>query len=483
MIEHVTIHVEDLDEARGFYEALLAPLGYEVTRRVSDHDDGPRIAFGRDRRAQLWLVEESMAHEGLVIALTADDEAAVDAFRSAAEDAGADDVSEAETDHAGKYAASAKDANGNRIVAVAGGAGRGMIDHVQLVVSDFGRTLRFYEQLLEPLEVSLVARELDHEDGPRVAFGQGGEPSLWLTEEGDPQSSVAIGFSAANKRQVDEFYVNAKDAGGRKIQAAGVRDEVGPDYYVAGASDPDNNRIEAVHDGEHGLAPVAAVKTGGDKLAEAAALQRWEAERAQAKAAEMAEAEARSGRGFASLSTTPVTMAAMPKKAAPKAEEADEEEEDLLAGLGDDAEGDADDLDLAALGLDDDEGEKAASGDDGEIDWAALGLDDDETSTDKAETTAGDDDEIDWAALGLDDDDSSTEKAETAAGDDDEIDWAALGLDDDDAETSASSDDEELDLSALGLDDEEEEAPKPAAKPAKKEISKSAMGMDFGGKL
>ncbi|SCB60730.1 Catechol 2,3-dioxygenase [Rhizobium aethiopicum] len=83
MFDHISIGVKDLDRARHFYDAALAPLGYQ---RLSN--SGGVIGYGPER-VGLWVMQ--VAHpvvadlqSGLHFCFVATSEAAVDGFYAAA---------------------------------------------------------------------------------------------------------------------------------------------------------------------------------------------------------------------------------------------------------------------------------------------------------------------------------------------------------------------------------------------------------------
>ena len=86
MIDHVSLPVRDLEAARGFYAATLAPLGYAllVTRPHT-------LGFGKTY-PEVWLnlrpSHVPVANGGTHLALRARSEAAVRAFHAAALAAG-----------------------------------------------------------------------------------------------------------------------------------------------------------------------------------------------------------------------------------------------------------------------------------------------------------------------------------------------------------------------------------------------------------
>ncbi|ABC90071.1 probable lactoylglutathione lyase protein [Rhizobium etli CFN 42] len=93
MFDHISIGVKDLERARRFYDAALAPLGYE---RLSNSDG--MIGYGPEQ-VGLWVMQ--VAHpvvadmqSGLHFCFVAPNEAAVDAFYAAAIASGGTDNGE-----------------------------------------------------------------------------------------------------------------------------------------------------------------------------------------------------------------------------------------------------------------------------------------------------------------------------------------------------------------------------------------------------
>ena len=93
MFDHISIGVKDLERARRFYDAALAPLGYE---RLSNSDG--MIGYGSEQ-VGLWVMQ--VAHpvvadmrSGLHFCFVAPNEAAVDAFFAAAIESGGTDNGE-----------------------------------------------------------------------------------------------------------------------------------------------------------------------------------------------------------------------------------------------------------------------------------------------------------------------------------------------------------------------------------------------------
>jgi catechol 2,3-dioxygenase-like lactoylglutathione lyase family enzyme len=88
VLDHMGFAVKDYDRSKGFYEQVLAPLGFTVIK------DFPSAAagFGKDGHASFWIEAEGRPVQGrLHIAFAAENRSAVDAFHAAALAAGAAD--------------------------------------------------------------------------------------------------------------------------------------------------------------------------------------------------------------------------------------------------------------------------------------------------------------------------------------------------------------------------------------------------------
>src|SRR4051794_15238276 len=86
MLDHLALGVSDLAASRAFYEAALAPLGYEVVMASED-----RVAFGPTARPIFFLNRREPIVSGAHVAFAARDRDAVEAFHNAALAAGASD--------------------------------------------------------------------------------------------------------------------------------------------------------------------------------------------------------------------------------------------------------------------------------------------------------------------------------------------------------------------------------------------------------
>jgi len=116
MIDHITVNVDDLQEAKNFYQSALAPLGYSLQMEFEG-----AIGFGSgEGMPDFWLgarEERGACH----VAFTAEDRATVDRFHEAAVAAGGNDNGAPGVRphyHETYYAAFVHDADGNNIEAV-----------------------------------------------------------------------------------------------------------------------------------------------------------------------------------------------------------------------------------------------------------------------------------------------------------------------------------------------------------------------------
>lgn len=119
-----------------------------------------------------------------------------------------------------------------------------LIDHIQIVVSDFQKSKKFYQSVFEALH---------------IPTGGEGEDFIWFDELfiSSKDSKAAdhkltgrnhLAFQARDEEMVKKFYRVALDAGGKDNGAPGLR-PYHPGYFAAFVLDPDGNNIEAVFHG------------------------------------------------------------------------------------------------------------------------------------------------------------------------------------------------------------------------------------------
>ena len=124
-----------------------------------------------------------------------------------------------------------------------------MIDHVGIVVSDYGTSKAFYLRALAPLGMSLVmeaAADQTESGKPSGGFGPPRRPLFWISASDRPAASTHVAFVADSRAQVDAFHATALSAGARDNGAPGLRPHYHPNYYGAFVLDPDGHNIEAV---------------------------------------------------------------------------------------------------------------------------------------------------------------------------------------------------------------------------------------------
>jgi catechol 2,3-dioxygenase-like lactoylglutathione lyase family enzyme len=117
MLDHVGIRVRDFAQAKAFYAATLAPLGYRIIMEFGEQAAG---LGGSDGKPDFWI-GPGTANGPIHLAFVAADRRSVDAFYQAAIKAGAKDNGKpgvrAEY-HPTYYGAFVLDADGNNVEAV-----------------------------------------------------------------------------------------------------------------------------------------------------------------------------------------------------------------------------------------------------------------------------------------------------------------------------------------------------------------------------
>jgi len=96
MLDHISLPVSDFRRARAFYDAALAPLGYERAMEF-EHGGHGGVGYGAQGKPTFWVgapLENAppvTPQPGFHVAFVARDRAAVDAFYGAALAAGGAD--------------------------------------------------------------------------------------------------------------------------------------------------------------------------------------------------------------------------------------------------------------------------------------------------------------------------------------------------------------------------------------------------------
>lgn len=119
MLDHVSINCSDLDAAKAFYDAVLAPLGYGRVMDIGEHGCG----YGRDDMPEFWVgtFPGIGPNREVHLAFQAADAAAVRAFYDAAIGRGAESLHAPRLwpeYHEGYFGAFVRDLDGNNVEAV-----------------------------------------------------------------------------------------------------------------------------------------------------------------------------------------------------------------------------------------------------------------------------------------------------------------------------------------------------------------------------
>lgn len=120
-----------------------------------------------------------------------------------------------------------------------------LIDHVQLVVKDLAASRKFYEAILDILDIPIEDTEHDFFWADELVVSSAGSEAA----QGKLTGRVHLAFQARDREMVDAIHRAALEAGGEDNGAPGER-PYHPGYYAAFVLDPDGNNIEAVFHGD-----------------------------------------------------------------------------------------------------------------------------------------------------------------------------------------------------------------------------------------
>lgn len=124
-----------------------------------------------------------------------------------------------------------------------------MISYVTIGTDDVQTSAKFWEVVLAPLGYKKFW------EGAGVGFaidGDSNKPgSVWVMnpynkQKAVPSNGTMIGFNAPTKESVDEFHANAIANGGTCEGPPGVREDYGPNFYVAYIRGIDGNKVSAL---------------------------------------------------------------------------------------------------------------------------------------------------------------------------------------------------------------------------------------------
>jgi catechol 2,3-dioxygenase-like lactoylglutathione lyase family enzyme len=116
MFDHVGLEVADAQASKAFYDRALEPLGASVVMEYG----GKAYGYGTDRKPVFWIGERGEVGAPVHVAFSAPDRSTVDAFHSAALEAGGRDNGEPglRSYHEHYYGAFVLDPDGNNVEAV-----------------------------------------------------------------------------------------------------------------------------------------------------------------------------------------------------------------------------------------------------------------------------------------------------------------------------------------------------------------------------
>ena len=116
-----------------------------------------------------------------------------------------------------------------------------MFDHVVFGTSNYEVSRTFYLKALEPIGVKIVS------EGPLgIELSSDGRTSLCIRRLEESPSHLHLAFVAERRKQVDDFYRAALEAGAEDNGGPGLRPEYSGRYYAAFVIGPDGHNIEMV---------------------------------------------------------------------------------------------------------------------------------------------------------------------------------------------------------------------------------------------
>ena len=116
------------------------------------------------------------------------------------------------------------------------------LDHLNLYVSDVPKSRKFYELLLPPAGLP-VNRDFGD---VAVGFGDNDYAVLALVRQECPIQATHVAFRVETRREVNELYEAALNAGGIDNGSPGLRPHYHENYYAAFIRDRDGHNLEFV---------------------------------------------------------------------------------------------------------------------------------------------------------------------------------------------------------------------------------------------
>ncbi len=123
-----------------------------------------------------------------------------------------------------------------------------MFAHVSIGVTDFGRSLNFYDSVMKALGYD---RLFGDENDSFMAYGP--EDSFFIinlpldeSKKAQACNGTHLCLKAETKDHVDGFYAEAINRGATCAGEPGLRPHYSKNYYAAFILDPDGHKIEAM---------------------------------------------------------------------------------------------------------------------------------------------------------------------------------------------------------------------------------------------
>jgi len=121
-----------------------------------------------------------------------------------------------------------------------------MIDYATFGVHDLATSAKFYDATLGALGFKRA-----HEYPTTVGYAHPSGQTVWILSPHDQKEARAgngsmVGFGASTRAQVRDFHAAALANGGSCEGAPGLREDYGPNMYLAYVRDPVGNKMSAI---------------------------------------------------------------------------------------------------------------------------------------------------------------------------------------------------------------------------------------------
>lgn len=117
-----------------------------------------------------------------------------------------------------------------------------MIAHTSIPVSNYKKSKAFYVKVLKTL-----GYKNNMEYGEAAGFNDGKNTDFWIGTNEKGVINLHVAFEAKSKKEVEQFYKIAIEAGAKDNGKPGYRKDYWPGYYAAFVFDPDGHNIEVVY--------------------------------------------------------------------------------------------------------------------------------------------------------------------------------------------------------------------------------------------